>query len=109
MAVVRQGLMWIALLVTALHLAGPESSQDRSGVESWADRRLGVTQGLMLWLDASTVGASRQASRLPPLREGDKLDTWLDGSGRGQQVAQQNTGAQPRYWVPGDLKLVRFD
>jgi putative heme-binding domain-containing protein len=63
----------------------------------------------MLWLDASTLAEARRVRGLKPLREGDKLDAWPDGSGRGQPVGQPDTGAQPRYWPLGDLRLVRFD
>src|SRR5437773_12088886 len=65
------------LLMTALF--APTASN--GSVEAWANPKLPVTDGLVLWLDASRQNAARQARQLPLLADGSELAVWFDGSG----------------------------
>ena len=86
-------------------------------VEPWADKRLSVTNGLELWLDASTEIAAR--SHRPPgasgalisskPTNGRPLDNWHDGSGRRRDLCQPIPTARPRFVRTAAGALVRFD
>src|SRR5258708_2364276 len=50
-----------------------------NAAEPWADRGLGVTNGLVLWLDASRQEQARHAAGISPLFSGGAVDVWYDG------------------------------
>ncbi|MBM4003969.1 MAG: hypothetical protein FJ295_11900 [Planctomycetes bacterium] len=58
-----------------------------AATEPWIDRRLPVSEGLELWLDASTIPAAAAANGhvVPPPNPGSRLAppiaVWHDGSG----------------------------
>src|SRR5208282_437939 len=103
------------LLILLLTGAFFSLSSERCGadgpapVEKWADRRLPVTAGLVLWLDAANLAEGRKALGQPPLREGDPLDLWPDASGTKRHVSQDQLANQPTYQRAGDFHAVRFD
>jgi putative heme-binding domain-containing protein len=71
--------------------------------EPWGDDRLGVRDGLQLWLDA------RRAAGDQPLVTGSPLASWQDSSGRGRHLTQPVEEARPTLLTVGDAAIVRFD
>lgn len=65
------------------------------GVEPWADRRLTVTDGLALWLDATRLHVSANDPQGPNLRDGDPVRRWPDASGRRREARQEQPSRQP--------------
>jgi putative heme-binding domain-containing protein len=104
-------------LIGVLTFAGPPT--DSAGVagelpaarspEPWADSRLKVTRGLVLWLDATRLDPGREAMGLKPLRGGDAVDTWPDASGQGLHLSQPDAAARPAYQDANGFRAVRFD
>src|SRR5207247_6701803 len=80
------------------------------GVEPWADSRLTITNGTMLWLDVSRQHAARGAAGLPPLQSwNDAPDLLLDGSGDRRDVAQPVLTARPRFRQEFNGAMLSFD
>ena len=75
----------------------------------WADTRLTSRDGLILWLDAAAIQASRAANGSPALSSGDETDTWVNSSGAEQSAVQEISEAQPKVIKVGDAWIVRFD
>ncbi|HEV3263555.1 MAG TPA: ThuA domain-containing protein [Gemmataceae bacterium] len=86
--------------------AGPTAARR---VETWADTRLKVTDGLMLWLDAGRQQAARRAHDRPSLPDRGPVDVLYDSSGASMHLVQRFAASQPRYVTAGDLAVVRFD
>jgi putative heme-binding domain-containing protein len=78
-------------------------------LESWADPKLKITDGLKLWLDGSRQNLARAANSKRALFGGDPVDVWYDGSGQRLDVVQTFQAAQPRFWAAGERAVVRFD
>jgi putative heme-binding domain-containing protein len=89
-------------------LSGVRLSQ-ASGLEPWADSRIPVADGLILWLDASHQASARDAQRAPAIPPDGSLGVWYDGSGAGHRMVQRVGEAQPRLVRSGDHAVVRFD
>jgi len=68
-----------------------------AALEPWADKSLPVTEGVAIWLDATTLNAARAAQQLPKLAEGAPVDAWPDGSGNGRSVVQIADPARPLF------------
>ena len=93
------------------------SSQPIFAIEPWADKRLTITNGLELWLDASKEIAAR--SQTEPRRARTQstskliydgpLDLWHDASGNGHHVRQLVSAARPRFVRTTAGATVRFD
>jgi putative heme-binding domain-containing protein len=79
------------------------------GAEDWADPGLKVTDGLEVWLDAARQNAARMALKLPEVRSGLPLDTWLDGSGKRRHLTQKDAAARPVFHSADGYTAVRFD
>uniref|UniRef100_A0A7C2JY32 Cytochrome c domain-containing protein n=1 Tax=Schlesneria paludicola TaxID=360056 RepID=A0A7C2JY32_9PLAN len=71
--------------------------------EPWADDRLGVRDGLQLWLDASRAGGDQ------PVVTGSPLAKWADASGRGRHLSQPAENSRPTVLKVGNAAIVRFD
>jgi putative heme-binding domain-containing protein len=97
-----------ALLAAALACSWLARDTARAG-EAWADPRLEVQDGLVLWLDAGRQPKARAALDLDPIPDGAPLATWLDGSGNAHHLVQRSPQAMPRYVVMGRTAVVRFD
>src|SRR5687768_16751359 len=73
--------------------------------QPWADERLPVREGLLMWLDAS-----RQPVEAA---NGAPVAIWSDGSGNRRHALQVNRDARPVVVRPGDgtdgPAAVRFD
>ena len=78
-------------------------------LESWADPKLSVTNGLELWFDASHEPAARQAAGLAPLGPGALLDFWHDASGHGRDLNQRLRAARPQFRRMAGTAFVHFD
>ena len=82
------------------------------GAEKWADPRLPVSEGLEVWLDATTLAAATEANGASPPRAGGAVATWFDASGTKRDARQDAPGKRPVY-VPdrGSPKapVVQFD
>lgn len=77
--------------------------------EPWADRALPVSDGLVLWLDASRQPAARKADNAAPLAHNAPLNALYDASGHGLHLVQPRAAFQPRYVAAGRHAAVRFD
>jgi putative heme-binding domain-containing protein len=77
--------------------------------ENWADKRLPVTDGLELWLDAARQNAARRARGEATVADGQKLDVWYDASGHGRHLAQKDVRSQPAFAAGEGYRAVRFD
>jgi len=77
--------------------------------EPWADRALTITDGLELWLDASRQISAAQASNQLLPKDGQPIDVWSDGSGRGRHLRQPVPTARPAYSIVGSDPVIRFD
>lgn len=94
---------WIILLVlwqVTAHGTSPPG---------WTDSRLGVRDGLVIWLDAGSIAAARQSSGMPGLVDGDRLERWPDGSGQARDFTQTEPADQPHLVELGQWWSVRFD
>src|SRR5436189_1752256 len=79
------------------------------GAEKWADPSLKLTNGLILWLDASRQTAAWQAhGKLVPPADA-LVDVLYDTSGQGLHLTQHVREAQPRLVRAGDQAVIRFD
>jgi putative heme-binding domain-containing protein len=84
--------------VLALLLAGPAAA-----AEPWADPKLPVSAGLVLWLDA---GRANGVGFAPP---DGRLEVWYDASGKKRDVRQKVADARPTRLPAGGAAVVRFD
>ena len=83
-----------ALLLVALVM----SSANRCwAMETWADPRLKVTDGLELWLDASRMLAGGGAKDGEPPRDHQAIDLWRDASGHHRDAAQLQAARRPHF------------
>jgi putative heme-binding domain-containing protein len=81
-----------------------------SGSEPWADQNLKDRDGLILWLDASTLNRSREALGLPPVPASGPVDYWPDGSGSKTLFGQRLAESRPAYLaLDTGQAVVRFD
>src|SRR5262249_781154 len=78
------------------------------GVEPWADKKLPVTDGLELWLDASRIEPGVQGTFLIATKDG-KVLIWADASGKKHNMQQSRAEAQPTLGKVGDAQIVCFD
>jgi putative heme-binding domain-containing protein len=104
---------WPLIILLALGIApiqtGRSAVDDSPGVETWTDKRLPVTKGLLLWLDGAKLADGRKTLGHPPLVDGDPVDLWPDGSGGKRHVGQKQAAIRPTYHQLGDYRAVRFD
>src|SRR5690606_27120996 len=94
MNAIARGFLLLGLLFGGV-VSGEVHGAESAEVEKWADRRLQVTRGLAVWLDAARLAEARAAGGEPPLQEGDALAQWPDASGRKRHLTQTNKTAQP--------------
>jgi putative heme-binding domain-containing protein len=78
-------------------------------LEPWTDSRLSVTNGIVLWLDASREPAARQARKMPVPTSGRPIDYWHDGSGRARHFNQRAAEARPLWRRQGRSAFMQFD
>lgn len=97
----------LSLLVGAPAFNTAHGDDDK--LAPWADKKLDVKAGLILWLDAGAESRARQALGLPIVADGSACGIWHDGSGREIRVTQRSASAQPKYVAAGDRALFRFD
>jgi hypothetical protein len=84
-------------------------SSSAAAAESWADSRLRVGDGLVVWLDGSVQNAARKARNEPELADGENVAVWYDGSGRERHVRRTDPVSQPAIRLVGPHGFVRFD
>ncbi|MEO5802668.1 MAG: hypothetical protein ABIR24_03995, partial [Verrucomicrobiota bacterium] len=87
-------------------------------VEPWVDKKLTVTNGLEIWLDAGKEIAARQHD-LPTngpqnrvsikIMNGGAIDRWHDASGNKRDVSQLVSSARPRFIQHSGGAAFRFD
>ncbi len=78
-------------------------------VESWADSKLPVKEGLEVWLDASRQRDVFRENAMRPLFEGALVPSFRDGSGHRRDFAQHAREAMPLFSSRGPLAWIRFD
>jgi hypothetical protein len=78
-------------------------------VEPWADSQLAVTNGVLLWLDASREPAARHASNLATPVNGRPIDFWHDASGHGRHLNQRVLDARPLWRRISGSGVIHFD
>src|SRR6266702_3218465 len=98
---VAQALLLVAAWLLAANLS--------LAVEPWTDARLPVTNGLLLWFDASRQNAARGAGQFPPLTDGTACDYWFDGSGHECHLSQRIATFRPRFHQTFTAALLHFD
>ncbi len=74
--------------------------------EPWADKKLTVTNGLAVWLDAGKEIAARTVRK--PIN-GGPIDRWHDASGNKRDVQQLVSAARPRFIQQASGAAFRFD
>ncbi len=80
--------------------------------EKWADERLAVRDGLVLWLDASRQVQAFEQEHKPAPQDAKPAGVWFDGSGNKLHLAQPAAAAQPMFERPDAGRGVasfRFD
>lgn len=97
----------VASIFAAMHVV--MGAEPALAVERWTDSRLTMTRGLAVWLDASKLSDARKTASLMPLKDGDPVEVWPDGSGRQRDVVQKQAKQQPVYRPTGDFQAVRFE
>ncbi len=98
----RSRLAWLGLLLLGV-------SSLSAAPEPWADRRLPVTNGLAVWLDASRQNAARQPRLLPLLLDGGPVDLLFDASGNRIDLVQRLPEARPHFKISSGGAFIRFD
>src|SRR5688572_25741493 len=80
------------------------STVQSHAVEPWADKKLSVTNGLEIWLDASKeISARAQAAKKSgdqissKIINGSPVDRWHDASGNRRDFRQLISSARPRF------------
>src|SRR5262245_10913858 len=99
----------VATLILCLAAFCGVSTISTMAVEPWADPRLGVTNGLALWYDASRQVAGRRAFELGPLVAGQPVDYLPDASGHGRHLSQAAPEYRPRFRQEPAGGTLRFD
>src|SRR5262245_24888874 len=102
----RKYAVW-TLLVSGMALGS--GAVPVPAAEEWADKRLPVTGGLELWLDAARQNAARRARGEAAVADGQKLAVWYDASGHGRHLAQKDVRSQPALDALEGYHAVRFD
>ncbi len=104
-------LLRISLLLFILLLTVDSSGLREARAQSpeWADKRLPIRDGLILWMDANAIQASRKSGNLPSLGDGKPLEQWLDASSSNRNFLQPNQADQPTLHQLGEDWTVRFD
>lgn len=75
----------------------------------WADPALPVRDSLVAWFDARTLPeAMSEGSASSPLRPGDLIQRWPDGSGSELDLIQEVETARPTWIEIGEHRAVRF-
>jgi putative heme-binding domain-containing protein len=100
---------YVGLLIVSLAAIPSLAESCAFAAEKWADPRLPVTNGLVVWLDAARLSKARAALGLPLLRDGDTLDQWPDASGHKRRLAQADPRVRPAYRPTGDFHAIRFN
>src|SRR5688572_5992489 len=88
---------------------GASPSAHADAFPAWADPRMPVKSGQLLWLEASRQPAARRAHQRPLLFDNARFDAWYDASGHGRNLIQRSQEAQPRFVPAGDMAVIRFD
>jgi hypothetical protein len=98
----------IFIVVSVLMLGS--SSQ---GTEAWADKKMPVSDGLEIWLDASKEMAARaylgNDTDYPERVAGLSLDIWHDASGNKRDLHQPLAASRPLFSQTSAGAAVRFD
>src|SRR5262245_17253468 len=99
--------MSLFAMVAALALA--QSDATSRAPEPWADARLPVRDGLVLWIDAGRQAAAYEAAGRPVPGDGAPLGVAYDASGWKRDVVQRGRAQQPKLVAAGGGALLRFD
>jgi putative heme-binding domain-containing protein len=99
--------MSLLALVGAVALA--QAGAAAHEIETWADARLPVRAGLVLWIDASRQAAAYAAQGREVPGDGSPLGVAYDASGRRRDLVQRARSLQPKFVVAGPGALFRFD
>ena len=99
--------MSLLALVGAVALA--QAGAAAHEIEAWADARLPVRAGLVLWIDASRQAAAYAAQGREVPGDGSPLGVAYDASGRRRDFAQRARALQPKHVAAGAGALIRFD
>lgn len=101
--------LFLLSLATLLGACAKAKADEAKAREPWADARLSVSDGLVVWLDAAKLAEGREALGKPSLNEGDVVDFWPDASGLARHVSQEVADARPTYRELDGFRSVRFD
>src|SRR6476660_5267013 len=92
----------------AILLAARIAEAAAGKLPEWADKRLPRSNGLILWLDASTQPTAARAHGAKQINSGDALEYWYDASGFERHVRQTDAKARPTLRIDKTIAAIRF-
>ncbi|MBA4104163.1 MAG: hypothetical protein C0485_00265 [Pirellula sp.] len=97
--------------VACLIVASLLNAAAGSGAEqpAWVNPELTVTDGLVLWVDASVQSAALALFGIGEYATDAPVEKWLDGSGYDRHLLQPDEKNRPKIRVDGRLAAMRFD
>ena len=75
----------------------------------WADEALHVRDGLVVWLDSSSIDQARSARQQPEHSSGEEIAEWPNAANISQPFQQPKGQLRPRLIKIGNSALLRFD
>lgn len=102
----RAGRIAVGLLSLWIVVLGRSTVR---ATEAWADPKLPVRDGLILWHDATRQATAWQAAGRTVPVNGKRLDIVYDGSGHQRHLQQRFQEHQPRFWSVDEFAVFRFD
>ena len=85
------------------------SSFASAAPEPWADPRLPIHAGLVLWLDAEKINPARAAAGLSKIANDAPVDHCPDASGSRRDLVQAASDSRPAYRHTSAGAVLRFD
>jgi len=104
----KRDWVWKTVVLLGFMTLAPWCFAAGKSGEKWADPRLTVKEGLVIWLDAARLPEARKVMGQGDLQNGGKIEVWPDGSGQGRHVRQKEARGQPTYEVRDGFHAVRF-
>ncbi len=104
-----QVLLGIALGVMPLCGFLLSSTASAQEVAAWADVRMTVRDGLLLWCDASRLNEALQAEQSAEVRPGMPVEYWPDASPARRRFKPSVPDQAPIYQATGSFKTLTFD
>jgi len=104
----RQNVIAVAILLAGIWV-GVLCSRAIAEPAAWTDSKLPVRDGLVGWYDGVAEDVARKAGNLAPIKSGEPVDRWHDGSGHGRHLVQAQPDRRPVFRADENLRFIRFD